>query len=121
MEKEKAAKVGIQLLLYFAVLKFKQRYDGNKMCFVRMDLVIIPARCSITTAAFASLHSFQVTVTQRAGHAYNIVSSLSDRELRSFDGIVAVVCQVISYVTQQHFFLLCSIHLMSGFRNATVI
>ncbi|OAY81230.1 Ceramide kinase [Ananas comosus] len=32
----------------------------------------------------------KVTVTQRAGHAYNIVSSLSDRELRSFDGIVAV-------------------------------
>ncbi|XP_020693836.1 ceramide kinase isoform X2 [Dendrobium catenatum] len=32
----------------------------------------------------------KVTVTQRAGHAYDILKSSTDRELRSFDGIIAV-------------------------------
>uniref|UniRef100_A0A804L465 DAGKc domain-containing protein n=1 Tax=Musa acuminata subsp. malaccensis TaxID=214687 RepID=A0A804L465_MUSAM len=32
----------------------------------------------------------EVTVTQRAGHAFDCISSLSHRELSSFDGIVAV-------------------------------
>ncbi|KAL0913429.1 hypothetical protein M5K25_016890 [Dendrobium thyrsiflorum] len=32
----------------------------------------------------------KVTVTQRAGHAYDILKSSTDRELMSFDGIIAV-------------------------------
>ncbi|XP_021842171.1 ceramide kinase isoform X2 [Spinacia oleracea] len=32
----------------------------------------------------------QVTVTERAGHAFDLVSSMSNRELISYDGIVAV-------------------------------
>ncbi|XP_072985971.1 ceramide kinase isoform X1 [Typha latifolia] len=32
----------------------------------------------------------KVTVTQRAGHAYDMIASTSDKELRSFDGIVTV-------------------------------
>ncbi|XP_074580254.1 ceramide kinase-like [Curcuma longa] len=32
----------------------------------------------------------KVTVTQRARHAYDLIASLSDKELSSFDGIVAV-------------------------------
>ncbi|XP_021751997.1 ceramide kinase-like isoform X5 [Chenopodium quinoa] len=32
----------------------------------------------------------QVTVTERAGHAFDLVSSMTNRELISFDGIVAV-------------------------------
>ncbi|KAJ3680586.1 hypothetical protein LUZ60_016864 [Juncus effusus] len=32
----------------------------------------------------------KVMVTERAGHAYDLILSLSDRELRSFDGIVTV-------------------------------
>jgi ceramide kinase len=34
---------------------------------------------------------FQVIVTERAGHAYDTLSSLSDKELKTFDGVVAVV------------------------------
>lgn len=30
-------------------------------------------------------------VTERAGHAHDVVSTLPDRELRSLDGIVTVV------------------------------
>lgn len=33
----------------------------------------------------------QVIMTERAGHAYDVVSTLPDRELRSLDGIVTVV------------------------------
>lgn len=33
----------------------------------------------------------QVMVTERAGHAHDVVSTLPDRELRSLDGIVTVV------------------------------
>ncbi|KAG6514305.1 hypothetical protein ZIOFF_024655 [Zingiber officinale] len=32
----------------------------------------------------------KVTITQRARHAYDLIASLSDKELSSFDGIVAV-------------------------------
>jgi hypothetical protein len=32
-------------------------------------------------------------VTERAGHAYDTLSSLSDIELKAFDGVVAVVGQ----------------------------
>lgn len=32
----------------------------------------------------------KVTVTQRAGHAYDMLKSSTDKELRSFDGIIAV-------------------------------
>lgn len=40
----------------------------------------------------SSLYSFrQVTVTERAGQALDIMSSITSRELRSYDGVVAVV------------------------------
>ncbi|RWR89767.1 Diacylglycerol kinase [Cinnamomum micranthum f. kanehirae] len=32
----------------------------------------------------------EVTVTQRAGHAFDVMASISDRELNSYDGVIAV-------------------------------
>lgn len=40
----------------------------------------------------------QVTVTQRAGHAFDMMTSITDTELNSYDGVIAVVsCQLLHY------------------------
>lgn len=38
---------------------------------------------------FKKIH--QVTVTERAGHAFDVMASMTNRELSSYDGVVAVV------------------------------
>ena len=43
----------------------------------------------------ASLH--QVVVTERAGQAFDVMSSLTNGELNSYDGAVAVVRTCISF------------------------
>ena len=45
----------------------------------------------------------QVTVTERPGHAYDVVTSMSSGELNSYDGIVAVVSLSFVHWT----FLIC--------------
>lgn len=37
------------------------------------------------------LYFYQVIVTEKAGHAFDVMASTADRELNSFDGIIAVV------------------------------
>ncbi|RWV95944.1 hypothetical protein BHE74_00013543 [Ensete ventricosum] len=49
-------------------------------------------RTEVRKCCYKVMHFVQVTVTQRAGHAFDCIASLSHRELSSFDGIVAVVC-----------------------------
>jgi ceramide kinase len=41
---------------------------------------------------FRTYVHLQVITTERAGHAYDTVASLSEKELKKFDGVVAVVC-----------------------------
>lgn len=37
-------------------------------------------------------------MTQRAGHAFDVMASITDRELNSYDGVIAVVsCQLLYY------------------------
>lgn len=39
-------------------------------------------------------------MTQRAGHAFDVMASITDRELNSYDGVIAVVsCQLLYYST----------------------
>ena len=34
-------------------------------------------------------------VTQRAGHAFDVMASISNEELNSYDGVIAVVSQEV--------------------------
>lgn len=42
---------------------------------------------------------FQVIVTERAGHAFDVMASTANKDLKMYDGIVAVVSK-----TSLHFF-----------------
>lgn len=41
--------------------------------------------------------TLQVIVTQRAGQAFDVMASISDKELNSYDGVIAVVSHEIPY------------------------
>lgn len=40
----------------------------------------------------------QLTVTERAGHAFGVMASISNRELSSYDGVVVVVSNEIFFL-----------------------
>lgn len=49
-------------------------------------------------------------MTERAGHAFDLVASVADEELNAFDGVVAVVCHWRLQRSLLSFFLSLSRH-----------
>jgi len=45
----------------------------------------------VLSLIFLIYHSNQVIVTERAGHAFDVMASIQNKELHTYDGIIAVV------------------------------
>lgn len=52
---------------------------------------VVLLNCLIGDFKLMLLRLFQVIVTERAGQAYDVMTSITNRELCSYDGVVTVV------------------------------
>lgn len=81
----------IMLLIY---LSFSLYFKILMLCSILKNKINIVFQ-SYKSSNFHLLYVFkkfhQVTVTERAGHAFDVMASMTNRELSSYDGVVAVV------------------------------
>lgn len=72
---------------------------------IRGILLPFHNRCVIQHLQIATLSIcfeffLQVVVTERAGHAFDVMASLANKELNSYDGVIAVVSiRILSFTS----------------------